>query len=156
MITKEEYLNFLKINNELCELINKKATELCRILYNRLPYGAYYSHEQDFEIYKEKYISVVYERYSCNERCTDSFDLPIEFLFDETYPEKYKKIHEEEVKKKEEEKLRLKKEKEENQKKKCEIFERKEYERLKKKFEKDNCCINIKVDEIWSDGDDEL
>ena len=59
--------------------------------------------------------------------------LPLAFLFDENYPEKYKVIFEEEKRKKEQEKKRKQEEKE----KKMEAFERSEYERLKKKFEGD-------------------
>lgn len=149
MITKEEYFDFLKINDDLCDLINKKTVELCRILYDRCPTGVYCSSEQEFEIYENE-ISVSYEEWSCGERCYDQFKLPIEFLFDINYPEEFKKIHEENVKKKEDEKLRKKKENDESNKKKLEEFERKEYKRLKNKFEKDDCKLNKEINSIYN------
>ncbi len=154
-ITKEEYFNFLKTNDDLCNLINKKTVELCRILYDRCPTGVYQSSEQDFEIYKDGCILVNYESWSCGELCYDQFELPLEFLFDVNYPEEYKKIHEENVRIREEEKLRKKKENEESNRKKLEEFERKEYIRLKNKYGKEDISIN-KIDEIWSEGDDKL
>jgi hypothetical protein len=153
LITKEEYENFKKQRNKINELILVKTIQLSMILYNEPPNGECYNY--DFEEENGK-IFVEFEYGQCQETCRDQYYLPIEFLFDETYPEKYKKIHEEDVKKREEEKLRLKKEKEDERKRILEEFEIKEYKRLKNKFEKDNCNINIKVDEIWSEGDDKL
>lgn len=45
---------------------------------------------------------------------------------------------------------------EELDKEKDEKFEREEYKRLKAKFEKDNCKLNIEVDKIWNDEDETL
>ncbi len=152
-ITKEEFESFIKKRKEIDELILAKTAELSMITYNRLPKGDCFEH--DF-IEENGKICIQFVYSHCSDSDYDTFYLPIEFLFDETYPEKYKLMYEEEQKKSEEEKLRKKLEKEELNKKKCEIFERKEYERLKAKFEKDDCKLNIEVDKIWSDDDGTL
>lgn len=133
LITEKEFIDFINKRNEINELILAKTAQLSYLLYNRCPDGECYNY--DFEIEEGKII-VQFESCHCQETCYDTFYLPLEFLFDETYPEKYKLIHEEEVRKEKEEKIRKENEKKEKDRLKTEEFERKEYERLKIKFEK--------------------
>ena len=132
-ITEKEYRDILNKHEELIELITSKTKELSLILYNKLPKGDFITNLDELDERDGK-ICVQFESYSC-EPDYDTFYLPLEFLFDESYPEKYKVIYQREqhiiLKEKE-----LKwKEKVENQKKVLEEYEKKEYERLKLKFE---------------------
>lgn len=133
LITEKEYRDFVKKRDEINELILAKTVQLSLILYNQSPIGTCYNYGFEEENGK---IIVQFEYCQCQETCYDTFYLPLEFLYDESYPDKYKIIHEDEMKKKEEE--RIKKEKEDKEKKrlKTEKFEKEEYERLKLKFEK--------------------
>jgi len=133
LITEKEFTDFIKKRNEINELILAKTAQLSYLLYNKCPDGECYN--CDFEV-KDGKIIIQFESYHCREICYDTFYLPIEFLFDESYPEKYKLIHEEELKKEKEEKIKKENEKKEKDKLKFEEFERKEYERLKLKYTK--------------------
>ena len=139
LITEKEYRNHIKFHEELIELIISKTTQLSLMLYNKPPKGIFTSLDDLDE--KDGKICVQFESYSCGESDYDTFYLPLEFLFDETYPEKYKVIYQREqhiiLKEKE-----LKwKEIVENQKKVLEDYEKKEYERLKLKYKKDTTNI---------------
>jgi len=134
-ITEKEYRNILNKHEELIELITSKTKELSLIVYNKLPKGDFITNLDELDE-KDGKICVQFKSYSCGESDYDTFYLPLEFLFDETYPEKYKVIYQREqhiiLKEKE-----LKwKEIVENQKKVLEEYEKKEYEKLKLKFEK--------------------
>lgn len=133
-ISKENYEKFITLRTELDELILRKVNELSMIISNRLPEGVCYDH--DFNYGDDDKLVVQFESSHCHDTDYDTFYLPLEFLFDETYPERYKLIYEEEQKIKREEEEKRKKEKELKQREGCERFERKEYERLKAKYEK--------------------
>lgn len=135
LITEKEYRNIIKSHKELKELIKSKTIQLSNIIYNRPPCGNFITELDELDE-KDGKICVQFESYSCGESDYATFYLPLEFLFDESYPEKYKLIWEKEKLKEKEERERKKKEEEEKRKNECEIFERKEYERLKLKFEK--------------------
>ena len=137
LITEKEYRNHIKFHEELIELIISKTTQLSLMLYNKPPKGIFTSLDDLDE--KDGKICVQFESYSCGESDYDTFYLPIEFLFDESYPEKYKLILEEEKRKEKEERNRRTKEKEEHQAKVLEDYEKKEYERLKLKYKSHNC-----------------
>jgi len=135
VITEKEYRDILNKHEELIELITSKTKELSLTIYNKLPKGDFITNLDELDEEDGK-ICVQFKSYSCGESDYDTFYLPLEFLFDETYPEKYKVIYQREqhiiLKEKE-----LKwKEKVENQKKVLEEYEKKEYEKLKLKFEK--------------------
>lgn len=135
VITEKEYRDILNKHEELIELITSKTKELSLIIYNKLPKGDFITNLDELDEEDGK-ICVQFKSYSCGESDYDTFYLPLEFLFDESYPEKYKMIYQREqhiiLKEKE-----LKwKEKVENQKKVLEEYEKKEYEKLKLKFEK--------------------
>jgi len=139
LITEKEYRNHIKFHEELIELIISKTTQLSLMLYNKPPKGIFTSLDDLDE--KDGKICVQFESYSCGESDYNTFYLPLEFLFDESYPEKYKVIYQREqhiiLKEKE-----LKwKEIVENQKKVLEDYEKKEYERLKLKYKKDTTNI---------------
>ena len=87
----------------------------------------------DFEESDGKLL-VQFESYSCGEADYDTYLLPLEFLFDEGYPEKYKVIFEEETCKKQEEKIRREEEKQSIKFKQTDEHDKREYERLKVKF----------------------
>ena len=134
-ITEKEYRNILNKHEELIELITSKTKELSLIIYNKLPKGDFITNLDELNERDGK-ICVQFEYYSCGENCCDDFYLPLEFLFDESYPEKYKMIYQREQQIILKEKELKWKEKVENQKKVLEEYEKKEYERLKLKFEK--------------------
>jgi len=162
LITEKEYRNHIKFHEELIELIISKTTQLSLMLYNKPPKGIFTSLDDLDE--KDGKICVQFESYLHGESNYDTFHLPIEFLFDESYPEKYKLIWEEEKRKEKEEKERKKKEEKENIEKKIEDFERKIYERLKLKYEFQNVkcesyssnIFDINVDKIWDKDDHTL
>lgn len=132
-ITEKEYREYLEFDNKLHKLIEEKTKQLSLIQYNKLPVGVY----RDCEFTEENgKLLVEFESYSCGETDYDQFYLPLEFLFDESYPEKYKLIWEEEKCKKKEEEDRKKRLEEDHRKEVLENYERKEYERLKSKFER--------------------
>ena len=133
IITEKEYRDILNKHEELIELITSKTKELSLILYNKLPKGDFITNLDELDE-KDGKICVQFESYSCGESDYDMFYLPLEFLFDESYPKKYKRIYREEQVKKLKEKDRKAKEKEKHQAKMLEEYERKEYERLKLKY----------------------
>jgi len=145
LITEKEYRNHIKFHEELIKLIISKTTQLSLMLYNKLPKGSFITELDELDE-KDGKICVQFESYSCGESDYDTFYLPLEFLFDELYPEKYKVIYQREqhiiLKEKE-----LKwKEIVENQKKVLEDYEKKEYERLKLKYMKDTSELSPKYE----------
>ena len=134
VITEKEYRDILNKHEELIELITSKTKELSLIIYNKLPKGDFITNLDELDERNGK-ICIQFESYSCSEPNYDIFYLPLEFLFDETYPEKYKMIYQREQQIILKEKELKWKEKVENQKKVLEEYEKKEYERLKLKFE---------------------
>ena len=93
--TEKEYRDILKKHNELIELIISKTTQLSYILYNKPPKGDFITELDELDE-KDGKICVQFESYSCGESNYDTFYLPLEFLFDESYPEKYKMIYQRE------------------------------------------------------------
>ena len=132
LITEKEYRDFVNQRKKINELILAKTTQLSLLIYNRIPRGDCVDYDFDEEDGK---IIVQFEEWHCGEPDYDTFKLTLEFLFDETYPEKYKIIFEEEKRKKEEEKRIEKEREEENKRQRKDAHERSEYERLKLKFE---------------------
>jgi len=120
IITEKEYRRIIKQYKQLVDLILAKTEQLALIERGRRPRGI--CDEIDFEE-KDGKLLVEFERYCCGESQYESYYLPLKFLFDENYPERYKVMLEEEKIKKEVELMKA--------------FERSEYERLKKKFEGD-------------------
>ena len=137
LITEKEYRDILNKHEELIELIISKTKQLSLIIYNRPPKGIFTSLDDLDE--KDGKICVQFESYSCGESDYDTFYLPLEFLFDELYPEKYKLIWEKEKRKEKEEKIKIELLKKENEKLRIEMYEIKEYERLKLKYKSHNC-----------------
>ena len=135
VITEKEYRDILNKHEELIELITSKTKELSLTIYNKLPKGDFITNLDELNERDGK-ICVQFEYYSYGENCCNDFYLPLEFLFDESYPEKYKMIYQREQQIILKEKELKWKEKVENQKKVLEEYERKEYKRLKSKFEK--------------------
>lgn len=133
-ITEKEYRDYLEFDNKLHKLIEEKTKQLSLIIYNKLPKGEYIDCE-----FTEKNgkLFVEFEYWLCGENCRDQFYLPLQFLFDETYPEKYRLLWNEEKRKINEEKELKKKKEEENRQRVLEEYERSEYERLKLKYEDD-------------------
>lgn len=154
IITEKEYRNLIKSHEELIELIISKTTQLSMLLYNAPPKGHFITNLDELDE-KDGKICVQFESYSCGESDYDTFYLPLEFLFDESYLEKYKLIWEEEKCKEKEEKDRRKNEEENNRKNILENYERKEYERLKLKFEKSSINL-VDIDKIWNETDHTL
>lgn len=128
LITEKEYRDFVNKRNEINELILVKTAQLSYILYGRCPEGE--CCDYDFEE-KDGKLVVQFSSYKCQEVDYDTFYLPLEFLFDEEYPERYKLIHEEEMKEKEKERIRKENEEKERKRLRTEKFEKVEYERLK-------------------------
>ena len=133
LITEKEYRDFVNKRNEINELILSKTAELSYILYGRCPEGECYDY--DFEEEDGKLV-VQFVAYKCQEADYDTFYLPLEFLFDEGYPEKYKLIHEEEMKEKEKERIIKENEEKEMKILNTEKFEKAEYKRLKLIYDK--------------------
>ncbi len=134
LITEKGYRDFIKFHGELIELIISKTTQLSNMLYGKPPKGDFITDLDDLDE-KDGKICVQFESYSCGETDYDQFYLPLEFLFDESYPEKYKLIWEEEKRKEKEESDRKNRLEEDHRKEVLENYEKKEYERLKSKFE---------------------
>ena len=131
-ITKEEYRKILKQYDDIVKLIIAKTIELAFIQWGRAPIG-----ECDITEFEEKdgELIVYFESYSCGESDYDTFHLPLEFLFDENYPEKYKVIFKEEQRKKKEEKIEKEREKRRKEEERIESYDKREYKRLKVKYE---------------------
>lgn len=134
-ITEKEYRDILNKHKELIELIISTTTRLSLMLYNKPPKGDFITDLDELDEEDGK-ICVQFKSWSCGESDYSTFYLPLEFLFDETYPEKYKLICEEEKRKEKEEKIKIELLKKENEKLRTEAFEIREFERLKLKFEK--------------------
>ena len=132
-IKEEEYRTILKQYDEIIKLIIEKTIQLAFIQRGRAPIG-----KCDITKFVEEHgeLVVYFESYSCGESDYDSFHLPLEFLFDENYPEKYKVIFKEEQRRKKEEKIRKKAEEQRKAKETMESYDKREYERLKAKYEK--------------------
>ena len=131
-ITEEQYRKVLKQYDEIVKLIIAKTTQLALIQWRNVPKGE--CNETDFSEEDGKLI-VQFESYSCGEPDFDTYYLPLEFLFDENYPEKYKVLFKEEQRKKEKEKTRKIAEDQKMKEEEIESFDKREYERLKAKFE---------------------
>ena len=131
-ITEEQYRKVLKEYDEIVKLVIAKTTQLALIQRGRVPEGE--CCETDFSEEDGK-LMVQFEIYRCGDSDCDTYYLPLEFLFDKNYPEKYKVIFEEEQRKKEKEKKRKAAEDREKESEKIEAFDKREYERLKAKFE---------------------
>lgn len=132
LITEKEYKDFVEQRKKINELILSKAVQLALIQYKKVPKGDVVDY--DFEESDRKLI-VQYQSYSCGDINIETYYLPLEFLFDESYPEKYKLIWQEEKRRKEEERIQNKIKEDEKKKQEHEAYERNEYERLKLKFE---------------------
>ena len=130
-ITEEQYRKVLKQYDGIVNLIIAKTTQLALIEWGRVPTGE--CCETDFSEEDGKLV-VQFESYSCGEPDFDTYYLPLEFLFDEDYPEKYKAIFEEEQRKKEKEKTRKIAEDQKMKEEEIESFDKREYERLKAKY----------------------
>jgi len=135
LITKEEFEDFLEMQDRISELIKAKTSELALIKYGRLPEGG----EVDFDIceseFEPKCIFVEYETCHCGDYERDQYNLPFEFLYDELYPMKYKMVYEERKRLLKEMEEQAEKERLERARIGLESWEREEYERLKKKYE---------------------
>lgn len=141
-ITEKEYRDIIKSHEELIELIILKTTQLSLMLYDAPPKGHFIT-ELDELNEKDGKICVQFESYSCGESDYDTYYLPLEFLFDESYPEKYKLIWEEEKRKEKEEKEQIKRMDDEKHKKALDKWERNQYEYLKLKFEKSSTLFDV-------------
>ena len=130
-ITEEQYRKVLKQHDEIVELIIAKTTQLALIQRGRVPTGE--CCETDFSE-EDGRLMVQFESCSCGEPDCDTYYLPLEFLFDENYPEKYKVIFEEEQRKKAKEKKRKATEDRKKEREEIESFDKREYERLKAKY----------------------
>jgi hypothetical protein len=123
----------VKQYDEIVDLIISKAEQMSMIQYGRMPDGE--CGETDFVECDGKLL-VQFESYSCGESNSDSYYLPLEFLFDVDYPAKYIVIWEEEKRKKEEERIQREKSKTVyHVVEKTEEYDRREYKRLKAKYE---------------------
>lgn len=130
-ISKEEFYNFLYMQDIITDTIEEKTKELSMILYNRLPIGEMCGVDICESEFTPGCIFVEFEGVSCR----DQFDLPIRFLWDSEYPAIFKmenninnKLIEtsrmiNEVVTKLTEDIQL------------ETYEKNEYERLKSKYE---------------------
>ena len=130
-LTEKEYKDILEKNDELVKLIIEKTREMAFIAHGRYPEGV--CDETDFEE-KDGKLMVQFETWYCQESNYETYYLPLEFLFDEKYPEKYAKIFkkekEEKIKRQREDELAFKKRLSEETER-CDVME---YERLKAKF----------------------
>lgn len=132
MITEKQYRDFIKFRKELNELILEKVNLLALIQRGRLPSGNIYDY--DFEEEDGK-LFIQFEEWHRGEPDFDTYKLPLEFLFDETYPEKYKIIWEEEQREKTRRERKEEKDIEDEKKGLLEEHDKSEYERLKQKYE---------------------
>ena len=131
ILTEKKYRDILKKNDELVKLIIEKTREMAFIMHGRYPEGV--CDETDFEE-KDGKLMVQFETWHCQESNYETYYLPLEFLFDEKYPDKYSEIY----KKENDEKMKRKREDELafrlGMKKEIERRDIAEYERLKTKF----------------------
>jgi len=132
-ISKEYYETVMQQHDEIVDLIINKAEEMAMIQYDRPPIGT--CCETDFDERDGKLLVQFEERY-CGDSDYDTYHVPLEFLFDPDYAEKYKVIWAEEQRKKEEERiLRESKKKVYKVVKHTEEYDQQEYRRLKIKYE---------------------
>lgn len=153
-ISKEDYLKFIETRDELCNLILEKTKELSLIMYGRPPIG--YCYDRDFfDLNAYDQLFIQYESSSCQDTNYDSFNLPLEFLTDESFPEKYKLAYAEKKRRDEEQKIKMKLMKKLEDQKNREIFEMKEYERLKLKYDNKEikCTIRKEKGIVWCAND---
>lgn len=132
-IKEEQYRTILEQYDGIVKLIIEKTIQLAFIQRGRAPIG-----KCDITEFEEEHgeLVVYFESYSCGESDYDTFHLPLEFLFDENYPEKYEVIFKEEERRKKEEKIRKKAEEHRKAGETMESYDKREYERLKAKYEK--------------------
>lgn len=135
LITEKEWNDFLEMQEKIRKLVEIKTVKLSMIKYGRLPDGK----DADFDLIESEFesgcIFVKYLTYSCGESDADQYNLPFEFLWDETYPAKYKEEHEKKKKLLIEKREREEQEEKKKNDERWEKCERKEYERLKEKYE---------------------
>lgn len=94
LITKKELDDFLKQQEHIEEFIKLKTIELAKILHDREPVGEISELDIEESWIEPGCIHVCYETYSCGETDCDSYELPFEFLYNETYPVYFKHLHE--------------------------------------------------------------
>ena len=133
-ITKEEFDNFLKMQDRILDLIEEKTKELSLIMYDSLPEGKICWVDICESELEKDCIFVEFEEYKHGESWKDQFNLPIRFLWDEDYPTIFKREIDEKNKS-----IEFKKKIDEVARKiveevKLESFDRSEYERLKYKY----------------------
>ena len=135
LITKQEFEDFLEMQDRICELIELKTIELSMILHGRKPEGE----RCELNIAESEFapgcISVEYDIYSCGERCADQFELPFRFLYDFSYPTIYKLEHDEKLRKIKEQREEMNRVDGERKAREFEDHEKRVYLRLKEKFE---------------------
>lgn len=132
-ITQEEYTRIMDEHDELVDLIITRTVELANILHGRDPVGT--CCETDFDVKDDGTLLVQFEEYYCGDSDTDSYYLPLEFLFSEDYRKNYKSLVEKERYEKEQSEVQRLIEREEEKLRSEEEYDKVEYERLKKKYE---------------------
>jgi hypothetical protein len=119
-------------HDELVDLIISRTKEMANILYGRDPAGT--CCETDFDVKDDGTLLVQFETYYCGDSDTDSYYLPLEFLFSEDYRKNYKSLIEKERYEKEQAELQRSIKREEEKLKAEEEYDIAEYERLRKKY----------------------
>jgi len=135
VITKEHYISVIAEHYHITNLIIGRATKMAMIKFGRKPVGI--CTDTDFERRNGKLL-VRFEKQRYGELDYDLYEVPLDYIFDPDWVEKYEAVCEEE--KREEEKQRALRE---SAKKVFKVFEpseehdQLEYQRLKKKYEKE-------------------
>ena len=131
-ITKEYYNNVMRLHAEIVDLILERATAMALMQHGRHPNGT--CGETDFDEEDGKLL-VQFEEYWCSESNYDTYHVPIEYLFDPDWAEKYEVFLVEDGKRREEEKIqRKKRERTYHVVENTEEWDLQEYERLKAKY----------------------
>ena len=131
-ITKEYYNTVMRQHAEIVDLVLERATTMALIQYGRHPIGT--CGETDFDEEDGKLL-VQFEEYWCGESNYDTYRVPIEYLFDPDWVEKYEVFLVEDAKRREEEKIqRKKRERVYHVVENTEEWDLQEYERLKAKY----------------------
>lgn len=134
LITKQEFEDFLKMQERIEKLVEIKTCELAIIRYGKAPEGEICDFDIEQSDLKQGCIFVEFEIYLRGESCRDQYYLPFGFLYDVLYPAKYKMVLDKKKKRLEEQKEMMRQEDTEREKREYEEYERNEYERLKLKF----------------------
>jgi hypothetical protein len=132
LITREELNSFLKTQEHIEELIELKTIELAKILHDREPIGEICEIDIEESPFESGCIFVEFEEYSCGESCRDQYNLPFEFLYNDTYPVHYKYLHGEKQRKLNEQIEMMRQEDKERKERENQEYWKKQYERLKK------------------------